>query len=300
MTNVRELCNFSIDPETLATVPVGDNRETESLVICIDPTKTTVEGFLKGRPLNINSTAEAIVGDSVAHAIFSPNRAKLIALSDPLVQGVKIREEDFRVVGVVVDATNNGQVIYVPLQELKTAAHVRYPNIVFVRIAEPTSLETPSDIESKVSSIESSLAVVWVNQINDKNTEFLESIWSIMMFLPLFTIASGALCLVGYMKLATDEQKQELGTLRATGGRPRLFVAILAFQSMIVLLAGFGIGVSLGTVVTVLVLIANPVITSLTVLEIVAGLLSVSIGMFVLTLYPAFRMARSSILKLMS
>jgi len=42
-----------------------------------------------------------------------------------------------------------------------------------------------------------------------KEHEFLASTWQTIMLLPLFILASAALCLVGYMMLAVDEQHQE-------------------------------------------------------------------------------------------
>ena len=51
------------------------------------------------------------------------------------------------------------------------------------------------------------------------------------MLLPLLTLVSAALCLVGYMMLAVDEQHQEFAVLRAVGAKPKIIVAILAIQS---------------------------------------------------------------------
>ena len=59
------------------------------------------------------------------------------------------------------------------------------------------------------------------------------------MLLPLFTLASAALCLVGYMMLAVDEQHQEFAVLRAVGAKPRIVIFILAIQSIIVLISSF-------------------------------------------------------------
>ena len=92
------------------------------------------------------------------------------------------------------------------------------------------------------------------------------------MFLPLFTLASAALCLVGYMMLAVDEQHQEFAILRAVGAKPRIIVNISAIQSAIVLLSSFAVGISLGVITTLLILMTNPIVTSLTIAEIVTWL----------------------------
>ena len=55
------------------------------------------------------------------------------------------------------------------------------------------------------------------------------------MIMPLFTLASAALCMVAYMMLAVDEQHQEFAVLRAIGAKPKFVVSVLAIQSIIVL-----------------------------------------------------------------
>jgi ABC-type antimicrobial peptide transport system permease subunit len=120
------------------------------------------------------------------------------------------------------------------------------------------------------------------------------------MLLPLLTLASAALCLVGYMMLAVDEQHQELAILRAVGAKPKIVIFILAIQSLIVLLSSLGVGISLGTIITFLILMKQPLVTSITILEITGWLLAALAGMLIFSLYPAFRIAKASILKIMT
>ena len=120
------------------------------------------------------------------------------------------------------------------------------------------------------------------------------------MLLPLFTLASAALCLIGYTMLAVDEQRQEFAILRATGTKPNAVIAILAIQSIVVLLSSFAVGISLGVITTLLILVPNPVVTTVTILEVAALLFTALAGMFLLSLYPATRFAKTPILKIMS
>jgi ABC-type antimicrobial peptide transport system permease subunit len=106
--------------------------------------------------------------------------------------------------------------------------------------------------------------------------------------------------MVSYMMLAADEQHQEFGVLRAIGAKPRFVVSVLALQSAVLLLSSFGIGISLGTIITFLILIQQPIVTSFMILEI-TGLLSVALaGILFLSLYPAFKLARASVLKIIT
>ena len=121
-----------------------------------------------------------------------------------------------------------------------------------------------------------------------------------MMLMPLFSLASAAFCLVGYMMITVDEQHQEFAVLRAVGAKPKMVVVTLAIQSLILLLSSFGIGILLGTIITVIFLMQQPVVTGFTMLQITIWLVSALAIMFILSLYPAFRLAKASILKIMT
>jgi len=295
--HIREVGNFTIDPETLATLPVGDSREGDSVIIGVDPSKLSLHS-IQGRTIDAGSLSEAVIGDSIAHSMFSPNPSKGISLSNPLVQTVGIRGGSFTIVGVRVDPINNGRVVYVPIQKLANITDVVYTNIVFVTVAQSADFTTTvAEIRRNMTEANPNLDVIEIAHISKKNVGFLKSIWSTIMILPLFVLSSAALCLVGYLIAALDEQKKEFATLRALGGKSKLVVTSLAFQSSIILLSGFGIGVSLGIVVTLVILMANPLVSILTVLEIAAWLFSALVGIFIVTLIPAFSMAKSPILR---
>jgi ABC-type antimicrobial peptide transport system permease subunit len=100
--------------------------------------------------------------------------------------------------------------------------------------------------------------------------------------------------------LAIDEQRQEFAVLRAMGAKPKTVLAILAVQSLIVLFSSFAVGISLGVMGTLMILMAQPVVTSFTILEIAGWLLAALFGMFLVSLWPAVRFAKKPILKIMS
>jgi ABC-type antimicrobial peptide transport system permease subunit len=133
-----------------------------------------------------------------------------------------------------------------------------------------------------------------------QNIRFLNSTWSIIMMLPLFTLLSASLCLMAFIMLVIDEQRQEFGFLRAMGAKPKTVTTIVAIQSIVVLLSSCGVGLSLGTISTLLILMRQPLVTGLTIVEIAAWLFAASLGMFLLSLLPAVRFARTRILKTIS
>jgi len=289
--HVQEVSNFTIDPETLVTIPVGDSREGDSLIVGVDPEKVTATWSIKGRFLNTEDALEAVIGDSISQTMFS----------QPLSQSIRLQNRTFSIVGVCVDPINNGKVTYVPLEQLQNLTNTSNPNIVLVKL-DPSAdrSATLTQIKDEIASVNSDLTVFEVDEVLQKNLSFLGSAWSTVMLLPLFTLTSAALCLIGYTMLAVDEQRQEFAILRATGTKPNAVIAILAVQSLVVLLSSFAVGISLGVITTLLILVPNPVVTTVTLLEVAAWLFTALAGMFLLSLYPAARFAKTPILKIMT
>jgi ABC-type lipoprotein release transport system permease subunit len=289
--HVSEIANFTIDPETLTTLPVGDSREGDALVVGVEPDDVTGSWYTQGRSLSDSYVLNAVVGDSVSLTMFS----------QPLVQSLRIRNKAFAIVGVCVDPINNGMVIYVPLDELQETAGLTAPNMVFAAIGPSVDrVAVMNEINGVVLASGSDLVVFELDETIEADVAFLGSLWSIIMLLPVFTLFLAAFCLMAYVMLAVDEQRQEFGFLRAIGAKPSTVTNIMAIQSGIVLLSSLGVGLSLGTITTILILMRQPMVTGFTLLEIVAWLSAALAGMFLLSLVPALRFARTPLLKIMT
>jgi len=299
--HVQEVSNFTIDPETLATLPVGDSREGESLIVGVEPQNVTAAWFVKGRFLNAEDIDKAVIGDSISQMMFSPDPQAGIQLSDPLSQSIRLQNGSFSIVGVCVDPINNGKVTYVPLEKLQNLTGISNANIVLVKL-DPSAdrSATLAQIKNEVNKINSDFSVIELDEVLQKDLGFLGSVWATVMLLPLFTLVSAALCLIGYTTLAVEGQRQEFAVLRAIGAKPKTVVTILAAQSLIILFSSFAVGISLGVIITLMILMPQPVVTSFTILEIAAWLFTALAGMFLLSLYPAVRFAKKPILKIMS
>jgi ABC-type antimicrobial peptide transport system permease subunit len=299
--HVREIGNFTIDSETQETYPVGDSREADILVIGVNPQKLASEWSIKGRFLSDNGVLEAVIGDSVSQTMYSPHASKYVVLADPLVEGMNFKNTTFNIVGVCVDSTNNGFVAYVSLDRLENATGTSNPNLLLIKLTNSADRSaTIEQIRSLIQATNPDLDVFDLNSLVEKNVDFLSSTWQTIMLIPLFTLTSAALCLVGYMMLAVDEQRQEFAVLRAVGARPRIIINISAIQTVIVLISSFAIGISLGIITTLIVLMANPLVTSLSILEITIWLAAALTAMFLFSLYPAVRLAKTAILKIMA
>jgi len=303
---IYEKSSYTIDPETLATIPLGDNRQGDSLIVGIEAGKVASEPFTYGQFLNSTASFEAVVGDSIAQSIYKPITRSLpggkdILMADPLREGVRIQDRVFKITGICLDPINNGNVTYVPLKNLENITGISNPNIALVSVDDSANYSaTLAQIQNRLKNTNPELTAVGLNHVLDKNVNFLSSLWSVVMFLPSFALAAATLCLISYHMLTIEEQHQEFAILRATGAKPRIVIAILSVQSLTVLLSSFAVGTSIGTIVTLLILTTNPVVSTFTILSISAWLVSALLGMFLLSLYPAVRFARKPLLKIMS
>lgn len=298
---VQEISNFTIDNDSGATFSVGDNRKSDSIIIGIDPGNMIGSLPLKGQFLSNNSVLEAVIGDSISNIMYSVDSRRKIMFSDPLLQSIRIQNTTFRILGVCVDQMNNGLTTYVPISKLKDITGISNPNIIFITLKNDVDRDIAIDeIKTSIQSIDSDLDVFTLNAAVNNNLNFLASIWSAIMLLPFLTLISASLCLVGYSILTIEEQHQELGILRAIGTKPNVITRILSIQSIIILLSSLGFGISLGTMFTLMVLMANPVVTIITIIEITAWILVSLTIMFLLCLYPAFKLAKMPILKMLT
>jgi ABC-type antimicrobial peptide transport system permease subunit len=288
--HVKEVPGVIIDPETTTTSSVGDEREGESLIVGVEPENVLGEWFIEGEFLETNKEWEVTIGDSLAQKMFSK----------PLNQSMLFYGRIFDVAGVCLDPINNGNVTYVSLQVLKNAMDVSKPNIVMVRVDSVNRADVLDKIKTVVEDVYPKFRVCELNEVLDENLSFLDHIWSTIMFLPLLSLISASLCLIGYVVLAIAEQRRELGVLRALGIKPKTVTKIVSEQSFIVLLSSFGAGVSIGIILTLLILISEPIITSYTVLEIAGWLLIGLLVVFVSSLYPTIKFARKPILEIMN
>jgi len=289
--HVEEVQGIILGQETGATVTVGDNRQGESLIVGVEPEKVLSECFLDGEFLKENGAWEAVIGDSLAQEMFAV----------PLSQGIELRGEDFVIVGVCLDPINNGNVTYVPLKNLQNITGVLKPNIVMVK-TDPSANRTAvlNHIRTAVKDLNSEFDVLDLNEVLDENLSFLGYIWSTIMFLPLISLFAASLCLIAYVMLTITEQRQEFAVLRALGANPKTIVKIVSGQSLVVLFSSCAVGIAFGIIVTLLILVPEPLVTGFTVVEIAGWLLTALAATFIFSLYPAIKFAKKPILEIMT
>lgn len=303
---IEEVSGYMFDPNTLSTLPVGDSRKGFSLIVGIDTNNIINYPFTTGQFLNSTSNLEAVIGDSIALLMYKSYEIhmgyrKQTILGDPLREGVKIQNTTFSITGLCVDPLNNGAVTYVPFKALKEITGISEPNLLYISTDSSANFdETLRDIQDVLATANSNLIAVNLNEVLNENVNFLGSLWSVIMVLPSFGLAAATICLINYLMIGIDEQHQEFGVLRATGGKTNAIIAILAVQSLTVLLSAFAIGTSLGTIATILILTTKPVVSAFTILVISSWLLIALAGIFLISLYPAIKFSKKSIIEIIS
>jgi ABC-type antimicrobial peptide transport system permease subunit len=303
---INEISGYMVNPDTLATVQVGDDRQCDSLMIGVNPATVVNEPYTNGDFINSTSSLQVVVGDSIAKAIYSSYTTRSGTHSetingDPFLEGALIQGATFKISGICLDPISNGNVTYLKLSELENITGISSPNFALVTVNASADYDAVlAQIQTSLHSLDPNLTAISLNETINTNNSFLSSLWDVVMFLPAFALAAAALCLISYLFISIDEQHQELAILRATGAKPNTILGVLAVQSLTVLLASFGVGVSLGTIICILILTTHPIVSAFTIAAISGWLLAALAVMFLISLYPAVRFAKKSLLQIMS
>jgi putative ABC transport system permease protein len=289
-TVVEEVQGFVLGETTGQTLTVGDDRRETTLLVGVQPGHVLTNWLVDGAFPSSSNADEAVVGDTVSTEMFT----------DPLAQKVRVFNMSLDVVGVCIDPINNGRVVYVPIKMLENLIGAQGPNLALVGI-DPSVNRTDflSRLYAVVHSQDANFTVLDLQYALSRSVDYLGYVWSPILFLPLLSLVTACLVLVGFVVLTIDEHRQEFGVLRAVGASPRAVIRVVSAQNMFIVLPSYGVGVALGIMITELILVQNPLVTSFTLLKI-AGLLAVGlVATFLSSLYPALRFAHKPLLETM-
>lgn len=271
-------------------VIIGDSRSDEALILGIEPEKVVNDWLIFGRKVGETTQEGTMIGDSLAANMFT----------DSLNQKIKIFENSLPhdIVGVCVDPLNNGKVVYMPIETLYNALGESGYNILLLQIDSSEKQEVISQIESEASA--ENLKVVELDPILDKHVSYLGGIWSLVMFLPIFSLATVAIALLSYLMLSISSQQHEFGIMRALGAKPRTIIRIVFSQALIIILVSGAIGIFAGLFITFKFLIYDPVMPQSAIINVSALLLTI-LGLLCLsTLYPALKAAKKTVVQAIS
>jgi ABC-type antimicrobial peptide transport system permease subunit len=267
---------------------IGDHRSCKALIMGVNPDNLLSDWLIFGRFFDKADTHSAIVGDSLASKI----------LSDPTSQNIRLLEREFQVVGVCLDPINNGDVVYVPMQGLPPLLQQTSYNIVLFEIDPENRSEVVSAMEKEVLNTE--LQLVELNVALEEHKVFFNSLWSTLMFLPLFGLMVATICLASFMVLYVKEQQREFGVMRALGAKPRTIFKVIFVENLCITLTAGIIGILIGSVISFAFLIPEPIISSHSFLTVAGMLLLVLAVLCLSSLYPAYLVIKRNISEVLS
>jgi len=291
-TIVHEVPGIIPDPvEQTNAIIIGGNRADEALIIGVKSENVVNDWLTLGRKLEKNDQDSTMIGDSLAVNLFY--RA--------LNQSIKIFDDGslpYNIVGICVDPLNNGKVVYIPIETLhKTVGQQGY-NLVFLQIDPQQNPEVIAQVTNEAA--EEDFNVVELDTTLNKHINFLDNIWSQLMFLPLFSLATAAISLISYLMLSTSGQQYEFGVMRALGAKPKTIMKMVFSEALLIILVSGAIGISVGLFIAFELLIPEPVISQSTIIS-VSVLLAATIGLLcVSSLYPAVKAVKKTVIDAIS
>jgi len=290
-TSVHEVPGIVPDPvEQTGAVIIGDSRSDNALILGVEPENVVNDWLIFGRKLAENDRGSTIIGDSLAVTMFDDARNQSIIVFESSLP--------YDIVGVCVDPLNNGKVVYMPLETLYKDMGQSGYNLLFLQIDPSENPQVLAQIENVASG--ENLNVVELDTILDKHVNFLNSIWSLVMFLPLFSLATAAISLLSYLMLSISGQQHEFGIMRALGAKPRSIMKIVFSQALIIISVSGAIGISAGLFITFELLIPDPVISQSTLISVTAWLVVILGLLCVSSLYPAMKAVKKTVVEAIS
>jgi len=290
--SVREVPGIVLDPvEQTKAIIIGDSRSDEALILGVEPESVVNDWLIFGRKLGEDDQESTVIGDSLAVNMFS------VAQN----QSIKVFEESllpYSIVGVCVDPLNNGKVVYMPLETLYKDIGQSGYNLLFLQIDASENPQVLAQIENEASG--ENLNVVELDTILDKHVNFLNNIWSLVMLLPLFSLATAAISLLSYLMLSISGQQHEFGIMRALGAKPRSIMKIVFSQALLIILISGAIGISAGLFLTFEFLIPDPVISQSTLIYVSAWLIMILGLLCASSLYPALKAVKKTVIDAIS
>jgi len=227
-----------------------------------------------------------MVGDSLASEMFD----------DAINQRIRIFEKSevpYDVVGLCIDPLNSGKVVYLPIQTLHKDTGQHEYNLVFIQ-TDPNNPEVFKQITDIAS--EANLSIVKLDDILNKHTQYLRNIWSLVMFLPLFTLVTALIALFSYLNLAISGQQHEFGIMKTLGAKRKTITKIIFYQATVIVLVTGLIGIFAGTFITFNFFLPNPTILPSTVRAFFILLVSILTLLCLSSVYPSVKEANKKVL----
>jgi ABC-type antimicrobial peptide transport system permease subunit len=167
-------------------------------------------------------------------------------------------------------------------------------NIIFVQTSSEKDQLIPK-IKEAVST--DTLTVIELDTVLAKHVSFLNNVWSLVIFLPIFSLATVTLSLLSYILLSVSEQKSDLNIMNALGATRKIIAKTVVTQFSLIIVTSGAIGVALGTLISFKFLIPNPIISQSTLISALTGMISILVILCIISVYPALKGGKQQVVE---
>ncbi|MFX1597469.1 MAG: FtsX-like permease family protein [Promethearchaeota archaeon] len=277
---IDEIYHIVIDPNDPNNYrKIGDSRRAETLVVGLDPTSLVTEWFMEGRFITGSDNQIVAIGDSLAFDTFE----------DPLQQSLILLEENFGICGIILDPLNNGNTLYINIDELQELVGLESLNLVLVEGNDSPGLI--SEIATTVE--ENGLSYVSLQPLVNLNTQFMGNLWSLISILSVLPLLTLFFTIVNTLTILTSNRKKDLAIMRALGAKRMSLLKTLIAESTMLTTGGGILGIVVGLLFTALFLIPMPVWPSIfTSLVVLTSIIISLVATCLISTYPAYQMIK--------
>ena len=194
----------------------------------------------------------AVIGSEIADVLFGED--------NPLGKNIKIKDKNFRVIGVLekrgtVSFFNFDELVYIPVKTLqKKILGVDYIKMISVQVkdmnqVEATQLEI-NDLMRKQHDIKDpnkdDFSVISIQEAQDMINDVFKTVNLLLMFLTSISLIVGGVGIMNVMYVAVVERTYEIGLRKAVVAKAKDILRQFLLEAIFITLAGGIIGILLG------------------------------------------------------
>ncbi|MFX0096453.1 MAG: FtsX-like permease family protein [Candidatus Hodarchaeota archaeon] len=279
-STIDEIYHIVIDPNDPDNYRrIGDSRHAETLVVGLDPASLVTEWFMEGRFITRSDSQIVAIGDSLAFGTFE----------DPLQQSLILLEENFAICGIILDPLNNGNTLYINIDELQELVGLESLNLVLVKGSDSPGLTS----EAGAIIEELGLSYVSLQPLVNTNIQFMGNLWNFISILSVLPSLTLFFTIVNTLTILTTNRKKDLAIMRALGAKRMRLLKTLIAESVILTTGGGVLGIVVGLVFIALFLIPMPVWPSIfTLLAVLTTIIVILFATCLISTYPAYQMIK--------
>lgn len=254
VARVRGVTGTAMRATAFALVAVGE-RAFSAEVLGVEPAReraitTLPELVRQGRYLDDDATGEAVIGAALARNIGATVGSEIVILGTALHGGVAALSP--KVVGILETGQTeiDRSLIHIPLRDFSDAFDLEdQVNVIVVSTQDVAhSTEVAADIARALE--DDALVVVPWSKLVPGLEQAIELDRASGYFFYGLLAGMVVFSIVNTFIMTVFERTREFGTLMSVGSRPGFIVALLQLEALLLAVLGAGIGILLGSLLT--------------------------------------------------